>query len=356
MNNETMIRVKFVYRGQATPNPEVWLRQFPGRNPAWGKCRFIFDKNERNYDWLVADNDMPALQDSNCHSAVEELACAPKHTLLITREPSSISTYGSDFLNQFGYVLTGQEDWAIHHPGKIHSQPALRWFYGDTSRNEGINLLDYDHIAKHPPENKNKTISTVCSAKQQKHTLHHKRVTFIEKLCAELPELDRFGEGVKEVADKAETLDNYKYHIAIENHVCDHWWTEKLSDSFLGMTLPFYFGAPNASDYFPPESFIPIDIRDFNGSLEIIQSAIANNEFEKRLPAIKEARQLVLKQYNTFATVSKIIEQRHNPDAKPQPGYRIRGKHALRRNPAKAVRIGVEKTIMRARSVLENFR
>ena len=352
MTQTLPIRVKFVYRGQSSLNELIWLRQFPGRHPVWGNCHFIFDKDERNYDWLVADNDLPAKENANQRSAVEELACPPQHTLFITREPSSISTYGKDFLNQFGYVLTGQEDWAINHPGKIHSQPALRWYYGDTGRNEFVGLRDYDSIAGHIPVDKTKMISTVCSAKAQRHTIHYKRVQFIERLGKELPELDRFGEGVHEVADKAETLDAYKYHIAIENHVCDHWWTEKLSDSFLGHTLPFYHGAPNAADYFPKNSFIPINIDDFDGSLQTIRHAIENNEYEKRLPAILDARQLVLEKYNTFATLSKIIEERNNPVLKVRSGYRIMGKHTLRKNPLRAIRIGLEKTHMRLRSIL----
>jgi len=348
------IRVKYLYRGQSPENMLTLLRQFPGRNPVWGNCRFCFDKNERDYDWLVVDNDLPARDGDDQKTAIEELACPAAHTLFITREPSSISTYGTDFLRQFGYVLTGQEDWAIRHPGKIHSQPALRWYYGDTSRNGNIDMRDYDYIASHVPEEKTRMVSTVCSTKAQKHTMHYKRVQFIERLCAELPELDRFGEGVREVHDKAETLDDYKYHIAIENHVCDHWWTEKLSDAFLGHTLPFYHGAPNAADYFPGDSFIAIDINDFDRSLKIIKDALAGNEYEKRIEFIREARRLCLEKYNTFATLSEIIEKRHDPTIKASPGKLIRGKHALRSNPVKAARIGLEKTYMRVRSVLEN--
>ena len=346
------IRVKFVYRGQTAGNAVMWLRQFPGRIPVWGRCRFIFDANERSYDWLVVDNDLPAATDGDQRNAVEELACPPQHTLLITREPSSVSTYGRDFLNQFGEVLTGQEDWAIRHPGTIRSQPALRWYYGDTARNGNVGLRDYDSIAAHPPSDKSRTLSTVCSAKAQRHTMHYRRLKFVERLCRELPELDRFGEGVREVADKAEALDAYKYHITIENHICDHWWTEKLSDAVLGLTLPFYCGAPNASDYVPAESFIPIDIRDYEGSRDTIRRAIDNNEYERRLGAILEARRLALEKYSTFPTLAGIIEARHSPALTPQRGYCILGKHALRLNPIKAVRIGLEKTCMRVRSMV----
>lgn len=337
------IRVKFVYRGRP-----IWLRQLPGRKPVWGNCQFLFDPNERNYDWLVVFDDLPPAPDSGKHSAAEKLACPPKHTLLITREPSSVTTYGSDFLKQFGYVLTGQENWAIRHPGKIHAQPALNWFYG---LGKG-HMLDYDHMVANPPMEKTDIISTVCSAKAQKHTAHYRRVQFIEQIEKNLPELTRFGKGVREIDDKAEALDPFRYHIAIENHICPHWWTEKLSDAFLGLTLPFYYGVPNAADYFPKESFIPIDIQNFEGSLKIIREAIENNEYEKRLPAIQEARRLVLEKYNTFAVLSNLIEQRNNPLAKPIPGKIIYGKHALRRNPINAIRIGLEKTIMRIQTLI----
>jgi len=339
--NSNTIRVKFIYRGRS-----IWIRQFPRREPTWGNCRFLFDRDEREYDWLVVFDDLSARAGGKKYSAAEELACSPKHTLLITREPSSVTAYGSVFLNQFGYVLTGQEDWAIRHPGKIHSQPALNWFYGLRK----THVLDCDHMIANPPEEKTNIISTVCSAKAQKHTLHHKRVQFVEQIEKNLPELARFGKGVREIDDKAEALDPFRYHIAIENHICPHWWTEKLSDAFLGLTLPFYCGAPNAADYFPEESFIPINIRDAKGSLKIIREAIENNEYEKRLPAIQEARRLVLEKYNTFAVLADIIESRHNSAARPELGRKIYGKHALRRNPIHAVRIALEKAVMRTRT------
>lgn len=351
MSTSKKIRVKFLFRSHDDPKPIQWLRQFPGQKPCWGRCEFIFDKLEREYDWLVVENDLSAVAGGHKSTAVEQLACPQEHTLFITREPSSVSTYGRDFLKQFAYVLTGHEDWALKHPGKIHSQPALRWYYGDSSRNGAIDIRDYDWIVAHPPTNKTKNIATVCSAKAQKHTMHYQRLKFIERLNLALPEMDRFGEGFKEIPDKALALDPYKYHIAIENHICDHWWTEKLSDSFLGMTLPFYHGAPNAAEYFPAESFIPVDINDFEGSLKIIRSAIENGEYEKRLEAIKKARQLAIEEYSTFAVVSKIIETRHKPDAPKAVSCKICSKHALRKNPFVAIRIALEKTHMRLRTL-----
>ena len=130
--------------------------------------------------------------------------------------------------------------------------------------------------------------------------------------------------------DKADCLRDYRYHIAIENFIGEHHWTEKLADPFLGLALPFYAGCPNASAYFPAQSFIPIDIRDAKGTLCTIQKAIAENEYEKRLPALHEARRSVLFEYNFFAVVAREISRRHDPSARAVPGIKILSRRTMR--------------------------
>src|SRR5690606_12128399 len=101
----------------------------------------------------------------------------------------------------------------------------------------------------------------------------------------------------------------------------------------LGLTLPFYCGCPNATDYFPAESFIPIDLKDAEGAARIIRDAILNNEYEKRLPAIIEARRRVLVEYNFFAVISREIENLRASGFKGG-GKRttIYSRHALRKS------------------------
>jgi len=328
------IRVKFV----GTYGSEVWLRQFPGNEPVWGRCEFTVDASAKEYDWLVVYNDLPS------GAREEPLPCPRRQTLLVTTEPSTIKAYGDDFTRQFGYILTSQPDWALRHDNRIFSQPALQWFYG-VGRNHA---LSYDQMVAAPPLEKNRLISTVCSNKQQRHTLHHKRYKFTWELKERIPELDIFGQGVRPIDDKAECLDAYRYHVAIENYIGTHHWTEKLADAFLGITLPFYCGCPNAGDYFPEESFIPIDINDVDGASEIIQQAIRDQEYEKRLPYILEARKRVLEQYNIFAVLSREIESRHASAAESNAGEVILSRRLLRkRHPAIAVRHVYEKCRLR---------
>jgi len=321
------IVVKFLTRASRQSSPEVWLRQFPGKNPTWGNCRFVFDPDERQYDFLAVYDDLPKESKGKFAKGSEDLACAREHSILVTSEPSSIKQYGRRFVAQFGCVLTSQSESALPHPNAIRSQPALHWFYGYGYRKNV--MIDFDKMVAHPPLEKTRVISAVASSKQQKHTLHARRFEFTGELKASIPELEVFGHGVRNMDDKSEALDAYRYHVAIENFVGLHHWTEKLADSFIGCTLPFYFGCPNAVDYFPQDSFIAIDIFNPDAAARTIRAAIDSDQYTKRLPAILEARRRVLYEYNLFAVLSRLIEERFDP-ARPMQKTRLLSRHALR--------------------------
>lgn len=317
------IKVKLLSRFSA----DLWLHQCPDGIGRWGNCEFVFDRQATDYDWLVAYDDVPARPGERKEAASEHLACPAAHTILITTEPSSIKTYGSRFTRQFGAVITSQEAWALPHADRVHTQPALHWFYGTGSQG----YIPFRAIEAGGAD-KRQTLSMVFSAKRQRHTLHHKRFRFMTRLMQLLPEMHVYGRGARPLDDKAEALDSYRYHIAIENYIGPHHWTEKLADAFLGLTLPFYCGCPDAADYFPPESFITIDLDDPEGAARTIRQAIVDNEYEKRLPAIIEARRRVLYEYNFFALVAREIEKRHQPVLHTtEPGTVLYSRHALRR-------------------------
>lgn len=320
-----IIRVKFLARGSEYP----WQRQLPAES-MWSRCRFLFDRAERAYDWLVVYDELPARAGERFSTAEEVLGCPRAQTLLVTTEPASIRIYGDGYLSQYGHVITSQEPAVLRHPRAIFTQPGLRWFYGVG----GAHTKTFEEMRREDLPPKTRMFSTVCSSKQQRHTLHNLRRDFTTRLHRDLPGLDVFGHGVRSMADKAEALDCYRYHLAIENHIARHHLTEKLTDAYLGGTLPFYAGCPNAADYFPADSFIPIDLSDYPGSVRRIREAIENNEFERRLPAIREARRRVLEEHNLFALVARTIEARHE-GGQHGGGGRILSRRAYwRRHPA----------------------
>jgi hypothetical protein len=317
------IRVKFL----AKTDTRKLKRQLPHNETIWGQCIFSFDHDLQDYDWLVVYDDLPPLHGERFSLRSEKLACPRQNTLLVTTEPATIKIYGSAYTSQFGCVLTSQPYRTLPHNDRIYSQSGLQWFYGIGKEHD----LSYDCLVAMKP-NKTKTIATVCSDKKQKRTLHNQRYRFTQAIKSKMPELDVFGHGVRDMDDKAVALDAYRYHIAIENYRGEHHWTEKLSDSFLGFALPFYYGCTNVEDYFPAESFISIDIFDVEKSYRIITDAIKNNEYEKRLAYIMEARRTVLEEYNLFALLAKEIEKRYNPvsESSRAPGI-LFSRRALRK-------------------------
>lgn len=323
-----MKRIKFLSNGIESSAIASWRRQLPDRAQVIGDCEFILDAQARDYDWLAVYDRFPSAEGERFSMWREELACPPENTVFITVEPSSIKSYEPAFLNQFGHVLTGHEPWSIRHPGIIRSQPGLRWFYG--AAGDGFKSLD--EMLAEPQPVKTRDISTVCSNKQHKHTLHQKRYHFSQRLKTAMPELEIYGRGVRDMKDKAEAIDPYRYHIAIENHRCDHHWTEKVSDVFLGWSLPIYCGCTNLADYFPRESFIEIDIDDFDGALRTIRAAIHSNEYEKRIDAIIEARSRVLKDYNLFSVLARIADGTNRPEPHHPDSRVILSRHALRKS------------------------
>jgi hypothetical protein len=320
--NQT-IHVKFLSKLDSN----IWLRQFPASTPQWDNCIFIFDPDCKKYDWLVVYEDLPRSKDERFPINEEILSCPRENTMYLTMEPSTIKTYGHHYTSQFEYVVTSQEEWALPHPNRIQLPPNLPWFYGLSHKK----MITYDMMKAAETPNKTKLLSTVCSVKKQKNTVHYKRYQFTHDLKRLIPELEIFGRGIREINDKAESLDEYKYHIVIENYIGMNHCSEKLSDAFLGHTLPFYYGCPNAAEYFPPESFIEIDINDLEGSRKIILDAIKNDEFTKRLPFIKEARRRVLDEYNIFSVISREINKRHKSVIKTGKPYTLRSRRALRK-------------------------
>ena len=341
------IRVKFLSKSQASDtNYDLWLKRFPNHVPSWGACDFIFDQHCHDYDWLMVYDDLPKSGDERFPNWAEKLPALRENSLLITAEPSVIKNYGRSFVSQFGWILSSQEPWAIKHPRVILSQTGYIWFYGGSGERGS-----YDVLSKQAPPPKPLPISTVCSDKQMRHTLHHARYQFTQDLKARLPALDIFGQGVRPIDDKADALDPYRLHLAIENHVCPHHWTEKLSDPFLGHCLPLYHGCPNTLDYFPEESHIPINIHHFDETFERVKRALRDNEYAKRLPAIQEARRLILNEYALFPLVARLIEERHQIRGdEPLASHCIYSRRSVRRKkPVSAVLDVVDKTMLRLR-------
>ena len=288
---------------------------------------FVFDHNAdcRDYDWLVVYDEMPDKDVGSFRDGYEPLACPKECTILATVEPTSIKSYSRAYSHQFGHLLTNRPQSAEKHPHYHLGRGYYDWFIGRTYRECVETVI--------PP--KEKSISVVCSSKRMRNTKHGARYRLAEALVAAIPEMEWFGHGVRDFDKKFTTLDPYKYHVTIENHIGPHHWSEKLADAFLAECLPLYAGDPIADEVFPSESFIPIPIDDPDEAVKIVKAAMASGEYEKRREAILEAKRLVLSKYNFWAQVIELIKSesgQKTTSADPSNPVRIYARKALRKH------------------------
>lgn len=298
------ITVKLVTRGSVPEGISLYKLQSFDHSGIWENCIFTFNPLIEEYDWLAILDNMPNI----LQGKPEILKCPKENTILITTEPSSISRYGKGFASQFHYLITNHNEATLPHKNAIRSQTGIYWLYGK----------DFNNIVKDDFLPKTKILSTICSNKREGHTMHKKRYDFTQLIEKEIPELERFGRGFQFIEKKYQALDDYKFHIVIENHIEKHMWSEKLADAFLGFTVPIYCGCPNIYDYFPKDSLIQIDITKPREAIEIIKKVISiPGEYERRFEAVKEARRRVIYEYNLLAMITKIVNQSPSYDFKP---------------------------------------
>ena len=297
------------------------LRSVPSTTFDGGAYEFTYDPACEDYDWLVVFDEMP--------SDREILRCARERTILCTWEPVSIKSYSKAYTRQFGHLLTNRPPDAERHPHYHLGRGYFPWFVREVPKTGTV-------------VEKPKLLSAVCSAKQMKHTKHHARHELVSKLAGTIPEMDWYGKGVKPLERKEDALVPYKYHVAIENHIGVHHWTEKFSDAILCECLPFYAGDPALTEIFPAECFIPIPIDDPEEAVRIVEAAIANGEYEKRREAILEAKRLIWRKYNFWRQVVGVIESSPLPTSLfPLPSSLIYARKALRwHSPAAALEDG----------------
>ena len=275
------------------------IRQTPQFSGIFNNIQFIENKDIESCDYWVVYDDL---------RSAEEVLCPPDNTILITGEPPCIKTYDNLFINQFSKIITSHRN--LVHPNIINYQPGLPWHIGRKIVNSEINEypLNYDELSSLEFFDKEKLISTIVSnktiTKDQKQ-----RVKFIEKFEKYSNfDLDVFGTGRNFINDKRDAIAPYKYHLAFENCAVSDYFSEKLSDAYLGGAYPFYYGCTNIDRYFSPDAYTQISIYNIKESIEIIEEKIKNNSYEKSVDAIRVARQLTLSKYNLFGIISNCIK------------------------------------------------
>lgn len=288
-----------------------FIRQTPECKGYWQNYRFFVNDdtvNDADF-WVIVTKGRR--KDESC-------VVAPQNTILISGEPDSVYRYANAYLKQFGTVVAPST--LIKHQNKIVMQSALMWFLGVRFNKDGSRCIDatkcYDSY-KNNTFPKTKLLSVICS-NQAITAGHQKRIDFVKRLKERYGNnIDLFGKGFNDIEDKWDAVAPYKYHIVIENSSFPHYWTEKIADPILVNSYPIYYGCPNINEYFPKNSYTPIDIDHPDEAMQIIDKVINDDYAEKYSNEMAEAKDLVLDKYNICNLIAEVCDNL-NPNAKKE--------------------------------------
>jgi hypothetical protein len=229
--------------------------------------------------------------------------------IIVISEPPAIVRYRPGFLAQFGTAVT-PFDLPGFSGNLVRSQPAIPWFYGCTfgKGREPAWRYTFEELEALTPPPKINAISAVLSKKNQA-PLHVARVTCAEELVRRFPENIRlFGSGFDPIDDKAEAIDPYRFHLALENTRDPYYWSEKIADAYLGWAMPVYEGCTGIANSFPEASFARIDVHDIPAAVRTVGALLEAGEKAVPMPALIEARARLLHEHALPAVLRRAAE------------------------------------------------
>tara|TARA_R110002020_G_scaffold163562_1_gene349620 strand:+ start:1347 stop:2219 length:873 start_codon:yes stop_codon:yes gene_type:complete len=264
--------------------------QTPGNSGIWENITYTLDPSEADY--LV-------IQD-NCSRELFEFF-SPDRRLYFSREALT-----PQFLE--GYINAGvMQNSFWNGTGILWT----KWVY--PNRSSGGVHMSYDDLHCEKPVRKSKLISCVQSNKgiTAGHQLRKNFLRVFTHRNASV--LDLYGsisfanKHLKD-NDKNNALEPYKYCLAFDNQdTIGNFFGTQFTDSLLRWCVPIYWGGANLDDYFPKKSFLQIDITSSTCYEEVLD-LIENDDYDERLEAVKEARQLILNKYNMWPILQKAVD------------------------------------------------
>lgn len=204
------------------------------------------------------------------------------------------------------------KEWASPDPTKF-----LRIFdHTSTYNNLEWHLKQSYEQLSNTHSQKTKVLSTILSEKYFDEG-HIKRVDFVKHIENNI-QINVYGSNLYSYNNyisplpkynKDEGLLPYKYTFTAENNSIPNYFTEKIVDAILSECLCFYWGCPNLEEYIDSQAFIRLDLNDMDASMKIVRQAIENNEWSKRIDAIRREKTKILDELQFFPRLERILKE-----------------------------------------------
>lgn len=156
-----------------------------------------------------------------------------------------------------------------------------------------------DHPEAAGSSEKTDSVSIVASPKRDTtgHQLRHSIIEWAEK---QGHDLTSFGKGYQALPNKVDGHEKFRFSVVIENSRSSNYFTEKLIDSLVCMSLPIYWGTPQIEQFFDPDGMIICQTQE---QLQKALQSVSSDLYQSKLSALQENRRRAL----GFANPHKLL-------------------------------------------------
>ena len=267
-----------------------YRHQTPESSGVWEDIEYTLDPNQA--DFLIIQDSC----DKNLWSHF-----GPEQRLYFSREaltPHEITQYPSTECKHFSFWNDTGNLW-------------VKWRYPSVHLG-GVGYT-YDELMSQEPPTKSKNFRCILSNKEM-NLGHMKRKNFTRTFINEHSDkLDLYG-GVSFATksltnnDKRTGLTDYKYSLTFDNqNTIRNFFGTQFTDALLCWSVPFFWGGGNR-EFFPEKSFVYFNVDDYSEIDRLLTIVNDPNDYENRLEAVSEARQLILNKYNLWPTIKSAID------------------------------------------------
>ena len=274
-----------------------YVFQTPGNSGTWGSISL--SKDVMDSDYLIVQDD--------CHDKQLLGSFDRDHKIYLSREaltPRLHSHYPAldyrrfTFWDSSGYLVT-------------------KWVYGSGSANEagrysGLGKT-YDELSE-DMQGPKKTMELATVLSNKSFTKGHRiRKRFAKKL-SKSTKIDIYGSVGFANAEikgltKYEVLSQYRHTLGFDNQdTIPNFFGTQFTDAVLSMSVPIFWCGTDLSLFFPADSFIQIDAKDYTWIPRIVES-LGEANYSKRQDSLLEAKRLILNKYNMWPTLETLINQ-----------------------------------------------
>jgi len=269
------IKLKMICNWQS---PQALMNEFGIMN----HDNFKFTTDDKEADYFVIINYSPpgAFYD-------------PRRTILFQMEPT---------------VYDFSKKWGAKTWPSIDTSMMLHVHYHDRA----LNGVQWSFNVGDIPSKKNEVVSILSH--KVNDTGHQLRIAFAKTQNVQVYGRENYHEvsnymGVVPDDNRFNVYSKYKYCLAVENNFEMNYASEKFWEPILCECLPFYWGCPNLEEYIDPRTFVRLPLEDPAQAASIIQNALLDDLWSKRIDIIRETKKKILTQLGFFPTLTNIINE-----------------------------------------------